>query len=69
MLQVPYVATRLLTKKIDRTHFVDIHKAQKIQVIRENDEIANIDGEAVMMPKDITVEINPLSLNILLPNV
>ena len=68
MLQVPYVATRLLTKKIDRTHFVDIHKAQKIQVIRENDEIANIDGEAVMMPKDITVEINPLSLNILLPN-
>lgn len=69
MLQVPYVATRLLTKKIDRTHFVDIHKAQKIQVIRENDEIANIDGEAVMMPKDITIEINPLSLNILLPNV
>lgn len=69
MLQVPYVATRLLTKKIDRTHFVDIHKAQKIQVIRENDEIANIDGEAVMMPKDIIVEINPLSLNILLPNV
>ena len=69
MLQVPYVATRLLTQKIDRTHFVDIHKAQKIQVIRENDEIANIDGEAVMMPKDITVEINPLSLNILLPNV
>lgn len=69
MLQVPYVATHLLTKKIDRTHFVDIHKAQKIQVIRENDEIANIDGEAVMMPKDITVEINPLSLNILLPNV
>lgn len=68
MLQVPYVATRLLTQKIDRTHFVDIHKAQKIQVIRENDEIANIDGEAVMMPKDITIEINPLSLNILLPN-
>ena len=69
MLQVPYVATRLLTKKIDRTHFVDIHKAKKIQVIRENDEIANIDGEAVMMPKNISVEINPLSLNILLPNV
>jgi len=26
-----------------------------------------VDGEAVMMPKDITVEILPLSLNILLP--
>ena len=69
MLQVPYVATRLLTKKIDKTHFVDIHKARKIQVIREKEDIANIDGEAMMMSKDITVEINPLSLNILLPNV
>ena len=67
MLQVPYIAERLLTSKIDRTKIVDIHKAKKINVIREQDEIANIDGEAVMMPKDIVVEINPLSLNILLP--
>ena len=67
MLQVPYIAERLLTSKIDRTKIVDIHKAKKINVIREQEEIANIDGEAVMMPKDIVVEINPLSLNILLP--
>ena len=67
MLQVPFIAERLLTSKIDRTKIVDIHKAKKIKVLREKEEIANIDGEAVMMPKDIVVEINPLSLNILLP--
>lgn len=66
-IQVPWVAERLLTQRIDRTHFVDIHKASKIKVIREKDEIVNIDGEAIMMSKDIEVEINPLSLNILLP--
>ena len=66
-IQVPWVAERLLTQKIDHTHFVDIHKASKIKVIREKEDIANIDGEAVMMEKDITVEILPLSLNILLP--
>ena len=66
-IQVPWVAERLLTQKIDHTHFVDIHKASKIKVIREKKDIANIDGEAVMMEKDITVEILPLSLNILLP--
>lgn len=65
--QIPYVAERLMTKHIDRTRFVDIHKACKITVIREKEDIANIDGEAVKMPKDIVVEINPLSLNILLP--
>ena len=67
-LQVPIIAERLLTKRIDRTRIVDIHKAHKIKVIREKEEIANIDGEAKMMPKDVVVEIYPLSLNILLPN-
>ena len=68
MLQVPFVAERLMTKRIDKTRFVDIHKASKIMVIREKEEIANVDGEAKIMPKDIVVEILPLSLNILLPN-
>ena len=68
ILQVAYVAERLLTQRIDKTHFVDIHKASKIKVIREKEDYANIDGEAVMMPKDVVVEINPLSLNILLPS-
>ena len=66
-LAVPFVAERLLTKRIDKTHFVDIHKASKIKVIREKEDFANIDGEAVMMKKDVVVEIKPLSLNILLP--
>ena len=66
-LAVPFVAERLLTKRIDKTHFVDIHKASKIEVIREKEDYANIDGEAVMMKKDVVVEIKPLSLNILLP--
>lgn len=66
-IQVPWVAERLLTQKIDHTHFVDIHKASKINVVREKEDIANLDGEAVKMPKDFEVKILPLSLNILLP--
>ena len=43
-----------------------IYKAKKISVIREVEDVVNIDGEAMQMSKDITVEIKPLSLNILL---
>lgn len=68
LLAVPYVAERLMTQHIDKTHFVEIHKAGKIKVLREKEDIANIDGEAIMMPKDVLIEIKPLSLNILLPN-
>lgn len=66
ILEVPIVATYFLAKQIDKSNFIDIYKAKKIKVTRKVAEVANIDGEAVEMSKDITVEIIPLSLNILL---
>lgn len=68
ILEVPIVATYFLAKQIDKSNFIDIYKAKKIQVIRKVDEVANVDGEPVEMSKDIIVEIKPLSLNILLQN-
>ena len=66
ILEVPIVATYFLAKQIDKSNFIDIYKAKKIKVIRKEDAVANIDGEPIAMSKDIIVEINPLSLNILL---
>ena len=68
ILEVPIVATFFLAKQIDKSTFIDIYKAEKIKVIRKEAAVANIDGEPVEMEKDIIVEINPLSLNILLNN-
>ena len=68
ILEVPIVATYFLAKQIDKSNFIDIYKAKKIQLIRKKDEVVNVDGEPVQMDKDIIVEINPLSLNILLSN-
>lgn len=68
ILEVPIVATYFLAKQIDKSNFIDIYKAKKIQVIRKVNEVANIDGEPIEMSKDIIVEIKPLSLNILLNN-
>lgn len=66
ILEVPIVATYFLAKQIDKSNFIDIYKAKKINIIRKEDEVANIDGEPMEMSKDITVEIKPQSLNILL---
>lgn len=68
ILEIPIMATYFLAEQIDKSNFIDIYKAKKIKVIRKDEEVANIDGEAVPMSKDITVEIKPLSLNILLAN-
>lgn len=68
IIEIPIMATYFLAKQIDKSNFIDIHKAKKIQVFRKVDEVANVDGEPVEMSKDIIVEIKPLSLNILLQN-
>lgn len=68
ILEVPIVATYFLAKQIDKSNFIDIYKAKKIQVFRKSDEVVNIDGEPIEMSKDIIVEIKPQSLNILLQN-
>ncbi len=68
ILEIPIMATYFLARQIDKSNFIDIHKAKKIQVFRKVDEVANVDGEPVEMSKDIIVEIKPLSLNILLQN-
>lgn len=68
ILEIPIMATYFLAEQIDKSNFIEIYKAKSIKVIREKEDVANIDGEAVPMDKDIIVEINPLSLNILLAN-
>lgn len=68
IIELPVLATYFITKQIDRSHFVDIHHAKKIKLTRQNADVANIDGEPMEMDKDIIVEINPSSLNILLQN-
>lgn len=68
-ISIPDVAVKLMTSRIDHSKIVDIYKAKKIKVIRQKEDIANVDGEAMMMAKDLDIEIKPLSLNILLPDI
>ncbi len=68
IIEAPLAATLLMTKQIDKSYFIDIYKAKKIHVIRNEEEVVNIDGEAIPMGKDILVKVNPMSIKILLPN-
>lgn len=66
ILEVPIVATYFIVKQIDKSYFLDIYKAKKIEIIRKENDVVNVDGEPVPMEKNIIVEIKPSSLNILL---
>lgn len=60
------VAYRLFNKKLDRSSALKIIKGKKIEVIQEA-TIAHIDGEPIEVGNKIQIEVDPLSLNIIVP--
>ena len=62
----PLMATRLFTKTIDRSKFVEIIKVKEV-LIRQEKTIAHIDGEPYNMGNELRVKINPLSLRVITP--
>ena len=61
----PFVATQLMAGHIHFSPYFQSLQAKKIFVQRKKNAVVNIDGEPMMMDKDLLVEIKPLSLRVL----
>ena len=67
LTQAPQVVGLLLTKKIGTSDYVEIIKAREVKLKRNKKRTVNIDGEPVKLDKDITIQVNPLSLKVIVP--
>lgn len=61
------VAPLLFMKRFDRTPYIEIIRAQMIQVSRKKGKSIHLDGDPKKITRDFTVKINPGSLNVLVP--
>lgn len=64
--KLPLIANLLLLRKLEMSPLVKIIKTSELNISRTRPGIVNIDGEAIMFDKDISVKINPLSLKIII---
>ena len=64
-LELPIMGGYMLDGKMDKAPKVKIIQTPEATIIRPKAEVINLDGEAVMMDKDLTIKVNPLSLNII----
>ncbi|MBI4945096.1 MAG: diacylglycerol kinase family lipid kinase [Bacteroidetes bacterium] len=62
----PLMALRLFTRSIHRSKFVEILKVKEV-IIRQERDYAHIDGEPVIIGKELKVKVNPLSLKVVVP--
>ena len=64
-LELPIMGGFMLDGMMDKAPKVKIIQTPEATIIRPNADVINLDGESVMMEKDLHIKVNPLSLNII----
>ena len=64
-LELPIMGGFMLDGKMDQAPKVRIVQTPEATIIRPKADVINLDGESIMMEKDLNLKVNPLSLNII----
>jgi len=61
------LAPLLFLKKFDQTKYIEIIRAKEVVLKRKKGKSIHLDGDPKTMGKELTMRINPLSLNVIVP--
>lgn len=64
-LELPIMGGFMLDGMMDKAPKVKILQTPEATIIRPQADVINLDGESIMMDKDLHIKVNPLSLNII----
>lgn len=64
-LELPIMGGFMLDRMMDKAPKVKILQTPEATIIRPQADVINLDGESIMMEKDLHLKVNPLSLNII----
>ncbi|MFZ4463062.1 MAG: diacylglycerol/lipid kinase family protein [Bacteroidales bacterium] len=67
IFEMPVIINLMLLKMIHKSRYVTIHKSAGIKIIRHQNAVVNIDGEPIILDKELDIKILPLSLNVIIP--
>ena len=62
-----FLAPLLFLKKFDQTRYIEIIRAKEVILKRKKGKSIHLDGDPQNMGKELTMRINPLSLNVVVP--
>ena len=62
-----FLAPLLFLKKFDQTRYIEIIRAKEVILKRKKGKSIHLDGDPKIMGHELTMRINPLSLNVIAP--
>lgn len=66
-INLPFIGFDMFAKKFNRSKFVITYRGRHITINRHEAEVVNINGEPVMMEKELNINISPSSLKVIVP--
>lgn len=67
LIEAPLLGQMLLLKLINKTHWVEYIRTAEITIEQPGETIAHLDGEPVVLGEKIHIKVNPLSLQVIVP--
>ena len=64
-IELPVMGAYFINKDMDKAPKVSIIQTPEVNIIRPQADVINLDGESIIMEKDLHLKVNPLSLNII----
>ncbi len=65
--KTPAIAVTLFSKSSKNHSFLERLKSNEFTIIRDNEDMVNIDGEPIKLGKELNFKMNPKSLKVLIP--
>lgn len=65
--KIPQIGLKLFNKTLHTSNLVYTYRFRDLTIIRENEGVFNIDGEAIWMPREIHIKLKPSSIQIIVP--
>ena len=66
-IESPLIGARLFLRQLGQDHHVSIYRGKRIVIDRDHDDIIHIDGDPVMMPRQLVFENVTKGINIIVP--
>lgn len=66
-VEIPFIAAKLMTKRMDRSRRALCLKGSGIRIIREKEGPAHYDGDPCLMGAEIDIDVVPGVLNVIVP--
>ena len=68
IFRLPIIANLMLLRAIDKSQYVETIRASHFRVRQTRNRVVNIDGEAFKISKKLEIKVNPLSLQVIIPD-